>query len=66
MPCFVFPDAPSELPQVAVEKVDVWSPTMWILIGTIVVLIMVVVFLLVLHCKGRRKYSVCELHGKKG
>ena len=47
-------------------RVDVWGLTMWILIGTIVVLIIVVAFLLILLCKGRRKYSVCELHGKKG
>ena len=66
MPCFVFLDAPSQLPQVVDERVDVWGPIMWILIGTIVVLIMVVAILLILLCKGRRKYSVCELHGKKG
>ena len=50
----------------AAKQVDVWGPIMWILICTIVVLIIVVAFLLVLLCKGRRKYSVCELHGKKG
>ena len=66
MPFFVFSDAPSGLPQMVAKQVDVWGPIMWILICTIVVLIIVVAFLLVLLCKGRRKYSVCELHGKKG
>lgn len=66
MPCFVILDAPSEGQQVVDERVDGWGPIMWILIGTIVVLIMVVALLLILLCKGRRKYIVCELPGKKG
>lgn len=66
MPCFVILDAPSERQQVVDERVDGWGPIMWILIGTIVVLIMVVALLLILLCKGRRKYSVFELQGKKG